>query len=293
MKYLRDHRIPHQVIYTNRTFKVKSHLGTVVFLGGDISKRGMGFMRRIGTHIKSKLHEFDYLKKDYKQEGLSRLLFADFKDGIHKKIREIDIEKAYWNAAKELQIISTELYEEGLGNGLSKIELLACLGVLAKDQRSRDFDGYNYSKSTIINDSKDTKHLWDAISFFVDKAMKECAEAIGDDFYFYWTDAIFFKDTPKNAKKIHDVLAKHNLKGKELEIEYILNNKKEQKVFAYTKENKSHAKIPIKDENGTTGRCFPYIATINPDEVIEKSKRDTVQFVIDQLNKFAPKKNKK
>jgi hypothetical protein len=121
--------------------------------------------------------------------------------GNTANIVELDMDKAYWTAAHKLGVISSDIYNKGLDKQYKKVGLLACLGSLAKDKRTRLYDGNSYSKSSIVTDSKETRFLWDAISFEVDKAIKDCAGSLGADFCFYWTDAIFLKNTQQILTK--------------------------------------------------------------------------------------------
>ena len=113
----------------------------------------------------------------------------------------------------------------------------------------------------MVDDSSETRHIWDAISFEVDKCMIACANELGKDFYLYWTDAIFFKNTRENLKKVKEIAGNHGFSGKIIPIVYAIGS--QEKTIVYTKVNKSHAEMPIKDENGNYGREFTSNIQIN------------------------------
>lgn len=278
LDFLKSNNIPYSITYTNRTFKVVSEHGTRVFVSGEISKRGLGFMQKVKTHIKGNIESLSHLNKNYKDLGLKRMVFSDMKDGIHTGIREIDIDRAYWTSAWKLSIISSEIYQEGLNGKFKKVELLACLGALAKEKRRRYFDGYKLSRSEVIEDSSETKFLWDAISFYVDVAMSNCIHKLKNDFLFYWTDAAFIRYTKSSEKKVSQVLKEVGFSCKNIEIEYLNNDTKNKKIIVYTKKNKSNAENPIVDNRGLFGRVFVLVNDSAPNQIVEKIKSGFVNY---------------
>lgn len=271
--FLRSNGIEHSITYTNRTFKVVSRFGTRVFMSGEISKRGLGFMQKVFNFVKKNVADLQHLNKDYEQLGLTRMLFnRNVKPGKYIGMIELDIDKAYWNAAHKLNIINDELHETGLKNGYTKVELLACLGGLAKDKRIRYWDGTRYSKGVQVYDSSETKFLWDAISFEIDEAIKSCAKKLGNSFFFYWTDAIFLQKTKQNISIVEKTLKEHGFTCKQVQIEYIVYNPDQRQVLAFSKENKSHAKEPLRDSQGNFGRIFTMVTGQDKARLIQRIK---------------------
>lgn len=254
--FLVAHRIKHTVEYTNRTWVVKSKIGDEMFTNSNITLRGLGLMQKVGAYVRRHIDELEKYKRPYK---IDRMYFREMPVGKEiRKVREIDLTRAYWVAARKLDIISEDIFKQAYKYPYNKIEILASLGSMARKKMSRSFDGKKYSKSVEIRTRAKTAHLWDAISFEVDQVMQACALVLGEDFYFYWTDAVFFHDTKANAKKLERVIKKLGYNFKTNPVEYIeqqvVDNHKV--VWAWTKENKGHAKKPVLDKDGNYGRIF-------------------------------------
>lgn len=293
IEFLIANNIKHTITYTNRTFKVVSKLGTRVFMSGEISKRGLGFMQTVLAHVKNKVSTLQHLNLDYQKLGLVRMVFnSSLQTGRYSNVIEMDIDKAYWNAAYKLGVLNDEIYNRGLKNKYSKVELLACLGGLAKDKRMREWNGKRYGKAIQVADCSDTKFLWDAISFEIDKCMKNCADELKDNFYYYWTDAIFLKNTESNTSIIESVLHKHGFSCKKIDLEYISVIESDKQVLAFSKENKSHAKDPIRDEQGNYGRIFTMLTVKEESAVVAKIKsllrqKNIVKNIAQQIRQSA------
>lgn len=252
---LEEQGVPHEIVYTNRTYKVTSELGKRTFTTKDIRKRGMAFIAKVRRHIDNSGVKDLIPKVDYVELGLVRYRFSkESRTGLKYGLIEFDLDKAYWRSARNLGVITEELYQEGLSSNFTKIELLATLGSLAKFKCSRMFDGKKYGRSVIVDDSSETRHIWDAISFAVDKCMIDCANELGKDFYIYWTDAIFFRNTKENLDKVRQIAEFHGFSGKVIPIAYAVGS--QEKTTVYTKYNKSHAEMPLRDAKGNYGREF-------------------------------------
>ena len=124
---------------------------------------------------------------------------------------------------------------------------------------------YNVKRKTYkrvpLEDSAETRFLWDAISWEVDKLMKLLANHLGNEFLFYWTDAVFFIRTPKNITMVKEIIQSQGFDSETLELQYIsVEDKKgyenEKGIVAWTRYKKWNGNI--RDKDGNYGRCFPF-----------------------------------
>lgn len=275
INFLIENKIPHTIKYVGRSHKLSSPIGTYEYVNDVISKRGMGFIKKVGSHILSKKTHKKIPKIDYRGLGLVRINVDGVKEEVYRNVVEVDLNKAYWVAAYRLGIIDHDLYNKGLEkNGkdfvYNKVELLASIGTMAKRVKERKFNGKKYLKSKVLIDSSQTKHIWDAVSYEVDKCMRNCMLSLGEDFYFYWTDAVFFRRTEKNIKKVQDLILANGFESKIVDISYI--SKKGDDIMVWAKKNHSKAKKPIRDADGNFGRTFVYIHSKN--SIIEEIKQE-------------------
>lgn len=185
-----------------------------------------------------KMHEIYFIKKvnDYveMQIKLNSLLFAAgiektryiqpvktekiyyTKRGVFKSKRftkelyEIDLTAAYWSLAHRENLISEELYTEGLT--LSKTIRLVSLGALAKRILLMKFDGQQYT------DIKQAPlHIKSNVFFKVaqltDFYLKSAFLMAGNDALFYWVDALFLR-TEKQFKRASEYFENNGLQFK-------------------------------------------------------------------------------
>lgn len=263
IQFLRDNKIPYESIYTNRTCKIISELGKRTFTSQNISRSGMYFISKVRRYIDKNDIALKIPKDDYISKGLKRFVFSDqTKSGSRTNLIEFDLNKAYWQSAYSLGVLSKELYLEGLNDKrFSKVEIVAALGALAKHKRKRYFDGHKYHKSILLDDSSTTKHIWDAISYGVDRCMIDCMESLKKDFYFYWTDAIFFENTKDNLISVTEISKEHGFTGKVVPIKYSVGDA--EKVMVYTEKKMGHAQELVRDKNGYYGREFTHDMTVD------------------------------
>lgn len=262
INFLIENKIPHTIKYVGRSHKISSALGTYSYVNDVITRQGMGFIRKVGSYI---LRESTYdkvPKLDYNGLGLIRINVDGVIEPVYNEVVEVDLNKAYWVSAYRLGVINKEIYEQGIEMvrgqyKYNKIELLASIGTMAKTIKERRFDGEKYSPSKILVDSKKTKHIWDAVSYEVDKCMRDCMVSLREDFLFYWTDAVFFKKSARNIARVQKIINENGFESKIVDLEYI--SKVNGNIVAWSKKNHSKAKKAIRDEKGNYGRTFVYI----------------------------------
>ncbi len=260
INYLIKNNIVHDVYTQGRSHKVKSGIGNCEFVNKNFSFKALGFMNKVKSHVMKNETYKTVRKSEWKKMKIINMGAGSEKEKWFNNCVEIDINKAYWMGALKVGAISQELYDEGIALGLSKVELLASIGSMAKTGRVRRFDGYKYGRSVILEDSEVTRHIWGAVSWEVDKVMQACCTALGEGFLFYWTDAVFFKKSSANIKIVNSTMAKFGFSGKIVALEYISRNE-DGNIVVWTRSKMGHAQEDqvLRDVNGFYGRVFVYI----------------------------------
>ncbi len=107
---------------------------------------------------------------------------------------EIDLNSAYWESARRLGIINTEVYERGLT--LSKKVRLMALGNLAKRPINMYYDGQKYHSERAPIPPM-AKYFF-ACADYTDNIIAEIFNRNIEFCLFYWVDALFVKGEIKD-----------------------------------------------------------------------------------------------
>lgn len=275
LEVLRANHMPYRMRFTSRTYHIDSAMGHFVFSGSNISARGLGLMSQVKGYIKRRLREgYQVAEMDY--TGLTKWMMFNTNIGVgkHGGIMEVDIDKAYWVAAYQLGLLSEAIYEKGLRGGYSKVELAACLGSLAKRVYRLDFDGEREGDVTCEAD-EGLDSLWQAVCWRVDRVMDRLAQRLGDAFYFYWIDAVFFKDEGMNTPIVMELLAAEGFSGKAEGVAYLVWGNPASGIKVYNTTNRSKAVRPRQDKKGRFLRIFAYVHSF--DAIIHDSRFGLLQ----------------
>lgn len=112
---------------------------------------------------------------------------------------EADVSHAYYRAAYILGFISKDLYLK-IVRTCSKHDRLRLLGSIATKKLWQDYKEGELTNGETIKDDL-LRDAWFKICNYVDSALLELKDKLGDDFLFYWVDGIYFKyDAPKIKK---------------------------------------------------------------------------------------------
>lgn len=214
-KYLREHikfleynKIPFYVDICHKSYVVCSAVGKKYFTDNYMTPEELTLVRQVKKYVENNKIFNNFPKKQPSQLRIKYLCFDKRLFGSKTTdILEVDMDAAYWMTAKRLGIIDEGIFNRGMELSASyhKKARLVPLGTLAKRIKRRYFNGAKYTRSEWIEESADTRHLWDIISAKVDRVMQQCMRALGGEFVFYWTDAVFFRSGAKGleaAKKI-------------------------------------------------------------------------------------------
>ena len=234
-QFLQDMNIPFKLVKSGSSFTLHSDLFSEsarkknkLFTAQDLS-----FVNKVRNHIENNDINDLFYKKLYTESEIDYIQVSPkMKEGdVYTNVYCIDLTAAYWRTAYLLGIIDKNIYQ--LGENMSKPVRLASLGSLAKRKTTWDFDGKSYSRENVVLSPH--SNLWFAICKRVSDIMTKAKIALGDDFYFYWVDGIYFRDTEANKDKVLKIFREFDYQSKPESIEWI---KVEKKQFSVKKLDK-------------------------------------------------------
>jgi len=141
---------------------------------------------------------------------------VDYDENIGK-ITGTDLDHAYWRIAYVKGYISKKNYLKGIQDDDAKTIRLATLGNLGREEK---FDKYVNGEfvETVVHraENKLLKKVYKDIRYTCFNMMYELSLQLGDDFESWQTDCIYYRDSPKNRKIVHEFLDMHNMLYKQL-----------------------------------------------------------------------------
>lgn len=189
--------------------------------------------RKEKSRLKIKYYKYNF--KTFKKKIFEQVWEIDFSSAYWEEANLFGIIRPdlyakttpmTWEKALKDKIISRSVYEQCVNispfrafderlitmaqakaiGGISKPSRLAAIGTLAKKSLEIEFDG---EKEICMPDSKEkaTEHLWHAICHGIGQKMDACAKIAGNDFLFFWVDALFVIGD-KHNKEIEEFINK-------------------------------------------------------------------------------------
>ena len=138
-------------------------------------------------------------------------------NNVDEKITGTDLNHAYWRIAYNLKIISPNTYNRGLNNDYKSIRL-AALSTLGADKKYKIIkNGELTDDYKIIKGILDLQMVYKLIRYTCYLYMNKVKKILGNDFIAYKTDAVYYRDTKDNRKKVRDFLKEKDLFMKQLE----------------------------------------------------------------------------
>jgi hypothetical protein len=134
----------------------------------------------------------------------------DLSKGI---ITGTDIISAYWTIAYQKGIISPKTYDKA-SDKKYKVTKLASLAVLGRQMYFDKFDeDGNLTERVVKREANDElRDIYRSIRYECFQHMGHLAMILGEDFFCYKTDCIYYRDIPENRKKVHEYLEQQNFK---------------------------------------------------------------------------------
>lgn len=192
----------------------------------ELSQAELSLIKQVKDYVVNKNIKANLYGKRIHYTDKSTIKNGEYID----KLYEIDLKSAYWNFAFKNGFISKEIYNKGNNQQkIGKKARLISLGNLAKRTISISFDGKEFEKKAIV-ETAGTADIFFKVSQQTDTIMNHCKFIAGNDYLFYWVDAIFIKGD-ETLKQISDYLKDINIDFKIVEIKKILKTPEFIKVW--------------------------------------------------------------
>lgn len=217
---------------TTLTTRIEWNGEKIFFVNSEtnLNNYELNLIKAVKSHVEKNVPlPFPYIKPIY-------IDLKPMKEGQeYTDIFELDLSAAFWQSARELKIISEEIYQKGLHEKISKKARLLSLGNLAKTILESEFNGKEFSPVQIIS-NKLTEGCFFGCAQRTSEIMLICKMILGADYLFFWCDAIFFKPGINNVQKLAEYLQEINYPFKVQKISFMKHT--ENKVYVYHQDEK-------------------------------------------------------
>ena len=127
-------------------------------------------------------------------------------DKKNKSVIGIDIDNAYWTMAYLKGYISENTYKKGLEKKEFKPIRLSALSTLGKGKTYKVYEAGKYVNDEIVKKDNELENFYLDIRYSTYGVLLEIANDLGDDFYCWKTDCIYFTDTKENINRVRESL---------------------------------------------------------------------------------------
>lgn len=155
----------------------------------------------------------NYLKENKEQIQLTNLPVnhTNANYDLNNETIGIDLNHAYWRIAFLKGYISQKTYEKGLKEDLPKCIKLATLSTLGRPKVYEVFIKGKYDHTEVTKANNDLITVYNDIRQSTYQIMQEVADNLGNDFFCWRTDCIYFKNTDLNCEKVIEIVEEHNI----------------------------------------------------------------------------------
>ena len=127
-----------------------------------------------------------------------------------------DLNHAYWRIAYLYGMINEKTYIAGLDTDCKALRL-ATLSVLGREKKFDNYEKGEIKESYVYQkENVDLKNVFKFIRLTCFSFMKEASELLGDDFFAWKTDCIYYRESLKNIKMVQEYFDQYNLTYKQL-----------------------------------------------------------------------------
>ena len=127
-----------------------------------------------------------------------------------------DLNHAYWRIAYLYGMINEKTYIAGLDTECKALRL-ATLSVLGREKKFDNYEKGEIKESYVYQkENVDLKNVFKFIRLTCFSFMKEASDLLGDDFFAWKTDCIYYRENLKNIKMVQDYFDQYNLTYKQL-----------------------------------------------------------------------------
>lgn len=137
-------------------------------------------------------------------------------DAENKILSGTDLNHAYWRIAWLLGVISEKTYISGLDDDCKELRL-ATLSVLGRQTIVDVYkNGIIVDKQVHKQGDKELKSVYNMIRYTCYDYMRQLSEMLGDDFFCWKTDGIYYNNTDANIMLVQGFFDDKNLTYKQL-----------------------------------------------------------------------------
>jgi hypothetical protein len=127
-----------------------------------------------------------------------------------------DLNHAYWRIAYLYGMINEKTYIAGLDTECKALRL-ATLSVLGREKKFDNYQKGEIKESYIYQkENVDLKNVFKFIRLTCFSFMQEASELLGDDFFAWKTDCIYYRESLSNIKMVQEYFDQYNLTYKQL-----------------------------------------------------------------------------
>lgn len=201
-------RIPFDYELQNETITIRSKFGSYTTANFEYTIDELNFIKKVKHSIISN-GLYEMYKGRYQSErsikGIKYYMHSRKlrPDDVFTNIMNVDLDSAYWETAYKYNLLSEEIYREGLK--VRKQVRLTAIGSLAKKTRRYKFDGKKQKKLDPKR-SEFTEMLWSLICDHIGKLITSVVKECEKDFVFFWVDGIYVR--PGAEKKVQRLFKK-------------------------------------------------------------------------------------
>ena len=127
-----------------------------------------------------------------------------------------DLNHAYWRIAYLYGMINEKTYIGGLDTDCKALRL-ATLSVLGREKKFDNYEKGEIKESYVYQkENVDLKNVFKFIRLTCFSFMKEASDLLGDDFFAWKTDCIYYRESLSNIKAVQEYFDQYNLTYKQL-----------------------------------------------------------------------------
>lgn len=127
-----------------------------------------------------------------------------------------DLNHAYWRIAYVKNYISKKTYEYGLDDSAKALRL-ATISVLGREKRYLEYKDGEFVGEVIRQEkNEELNAIFTDVRHSCFYMMWELSQILGDDFFCWKTDCIYYRDSEWNRKIVHDYLEEREMLFKQL-----------------------------------------------------------------------------
>ncbi len=127
------------------------------------------------------------------------------------KIIGVDLNHAYWRVAYLKGYISQNTYEKGLKSSKLKQVRLSALSNMGRSKIYKVYAKGEFSHEEKSEPIKELIDIYNDIRYSTFAVLKDISIELGNDFYCWKTDCVYFKNIKRNILLVTNILDSHDL----------------------------------------------------------------------------------